>query len=600
MKRKNRLSFRILSLVILSVLLSTLVTLAVYSVIMPRAFTMAKIQELYPSAQYLADQASLLFSAGYHEASAAILGVDTRPWGGAAVWILDKKGDVITSTESSLGNPYYNQNKTSFQNLLVDITTETEVNYIQQMQATEDGSGRAVKLLVIGVPILVEKRAEGAVVMIKSQEEINAAMSSLTTTLSMSILAALCAMVPMAYFLARFTTKPIRQMHEVALRMATGDFSVRAPVRDKGEVGDLGRAFNLLSEQLGSTIADLTQERNKAMVIVNNLDEGLLSVDKDRNPIQTNPAMEALLSAHGGLPAFPPEVMDAFRATIEEREPNYLSFPLGNRVLNLTVNPIGEGKTGAVSAIGVFRDETEAARLEQTRREYVANVSHELRTPLTAMRALIEPLRDGLIRTDEKRQDTYNIILRETMRLSRLVDDMLELSRLQSGGMALEKIRFQLEPLLRDTASIYSAKAKTTGHELVLELPEKQPPTVMCSPDRTEQVLVGLLNNAFTYTPSGSRIVIRLVPEAQWARVIVEDDGPGIRPEDLPHVFERFYKADKSRGSSSGTGLGLAIAWELLRLLGETISVENKPEGGARFSFTLHYQDQASGPPESP
>jgi signal transduction histidine kinase len=243
----------------------------------------------------------------------------------------------------------------------------------------------------------------------------------------------------------------------------------------------------------------------------------------------------------------------------------------------------------------VFHDETEALRLEQTRRDYVANVSHELKTPLTALRAMIEPLCDGLIRTEEKRLETYHIILRETMRLARLVDDMLELSRLQAGQFALEKTLFAPLPLLHDIASIYAAKASETGHALSLILPNEPPERVFGNPDRMEQVLAILLNNAFTYTPPGSHIILRMEADPAFLRVIVEDNGPGIPPADMSHVFERFYKADKSHSGQTGTGLGLAIANELMRRLNEEITVENRSEGGVRFSFTLHYGEDMDG-----
>jgi len=216
----------------------------------------------------------------------------------------------------------------------------------------------------------------------------------------------------------------------------------------------------------------------------------------------------------------------------------------------------------------------------------VANVSHELRTPLTAMRAMLEPLRDGLIKTEEQKQQTYEIVLRETMRLSRLVSDMLELSRLQSGRTSLTKNAFSPLPLLAFIHETYSTYAEDYQQTLIYDVPEDLP-QVMGNPDRTQQVLIALLDNAFKYTPEGGTVTLSAAVSGDVVRVIVRDTGIGISREDLPHVFDRFYKADKSH-HGRGTGLGLAIAYEIMKNLGETMTVESEIGEGSAFSFTLH------------
>ena len=236
--------------------------------------------------------------------------------------------------------------------------------------------------------------------------------------------------------------------------------------------------------------------------------------------------------------------------------------------------------------VGIVSDVTSAERLEQTRRDYVANVSHELRTPLTAMRALIEPLRDGLVKTEEQRQQIYDVVLRETMRLSRLVNDMLELSRLQSGTASLSRSVFAPLPLFNLIHETYSAYAEDYQQTFVYDVPEDLP-SVWGNPDRTQQVLIVLLDNAFKYTPEGGVVTLSACAEGDVVRVRVRDTGVGIPAADLPHVFDRFYKVDKSH-HSKGTGLGLAIAYEIMKHLGEEMSVTSEPGQGSCFTFTLH------------
>lgn len=227
----------------------------------------------------------------------------------------------------------------------------------------------------------------------------------------------------------------------------------------------------------------------------------------------------------------------------------------------------------------------ESERLEQTRRDYVANVSHELRTPIASIRAMGETLRDGMAKTREKKDLFYNNIVRESLRLSRLVEDLLELSRLQSGTEAMQKTSFDLCEVIQNITDIYSHMAAEA--ELVFTFPvnmEKAMP-VRSNPDRIEQVLIILLDNAIKHTPPGGSIALLTADKGDHLEVCVSNTGEGISKEDLPYVFERFYKADKSH-SGGGSGLGLSIAREIMRGLGETIWAES---GGnaAKFSFTV-------------
>lgn len=580
---------RILTAVIASILFFSAVLLVVYTSVAPRVFAIGKLRELLPRAQYLAEQTALHFNVG-DPANVEALGVDSRQWG-ASVYVYNDTPTMIASTEPHLGQYAYPVDYAQFDAILLDVLSGMEIAETRHIQRAPGEQTGTMELLIIGIPVVVDGVVRGAVVMTQSLQEITSAMSSLLAALWFTMLAVLAMILPLAYLSSRRITKPILQMRDVALRMAAGDFTIRGDDMYKGEMGDLARAMNYISAELRRAIADLMHERNQALAIVNALSEGVLVVDSALAPVQTNPALQAMLDPmdDGPMRHLPPEVIQDFRTALSEGRPVSRDFPLGPLLLSLTVTPVGDERGGPAGAIGVFRDHTQAFRLEQTRREYVANVSHELRTPLTALRAMIEPLRDGLIHTNAQRRETYDIILRETMRLSRLVDDMLELSRLQRGTLALEKMRLDITPLLNDTASIFDAKTKTTGHILTLELPPEPLPTVLCNPDRTEQVLVALLNNAFIYTPSGCTIILRAEALPEFLRVTVEDNGPGIAAIDLPHVFERFYKADKSRSGFSGTGLGLAIARELMENLGESLTVENCETGGARFSFTVHY-----------
>ena len=264
-------------------------------------------------------------------------------------------------------------------------------------------------------------------------------------------------------------------------------------------------------------------------------------------------------------------------------------------ILRLTIAPIDDGNRHTVGAVALFRDITQSERLEQTRREYVANVSHEMRTPLTALRGLIEPLRDGMVKDEAARMRYYNIMMRETMRLSRLINDLMELSRLQSGQLSLKLERVHLEPILDDLAEKYRSKAEDSELQFSVDFPEHLP-AVLGNDDRIEQVLVILLDNAMKYTPSqnpaGEQGWVRLEAEetTNYVRLRVRDNGLGIAESDLPHIFERFYKVDKAH-SGMGSGLGLSIAREIVQRMGQSLTVDSELGKGSVFTLTVQKAD---------
>ena len=275
----------------------------------------------------------------------------------------------------------------------------------------------------------------------------------------------------------------------------------------------------------------------------------------------------------------------AFDEVFADGKPQTITYPLpGDKTIWITISPVVTDDGIRTGVVGLFKDMTEMERLENMRREYVANVSHELRTPLTAVRGLLEPLADGMVREEEDRMRYYRIMLHEVERLSRLITDMLMLSRLQSGTEYMEVSRVNLCELLDDLVSSYARTAEQKGIHLVKDC-RTSVVDALTDPDRIEQVLVILLDNAMRYTSEGGTITLRLRSGERFL-VSVEDNGCGIPEKDLPHIFERFYKVDKSRGEG-GTGLGLSIAKYIMDKLGENISVASEQGKGTCFTLSV-------------
>ncbi len=388
---------------------------------------------------------------------------------------------------------------------------------------------------------------------------------------------------------------PVAKLKDAAVAMSQGDLEQRADETADGELGELGKAVNNLSDQLSRNMYTLIVERNRLRNMLNGLSEGIVAIDREGKITHTNPAIMKFFTRQKSAVHLPDprmkliddkSVWEDFDAVIASGEPSTRNLNAKDMILRLTITPIVDEIGSIAGAVGLFSDITQMERLENTRREYVSNVSHELRTPLTAMRALVEPLSEGMVTDEEDRRRYYDIILREILRLSRLINDQLELSRLQSGTLAIQKSVIALDDVVYDVCDRYATIAREHGLELKVETDFTQCPQVYANADRVEQMLIILVDNAIKYTEQGAVSV-----SADWddecVVVHVKDTGIGIEETDLPYVFDRFYKVDKAH-SGKGSGLGLSIAKELLRRMDEDIWVTSEKGAGTEFSFTIH------------
>ena len=620
-KRHSASFRRVLVLVYGTVILFALLITGIYTIVSPQIFASNKISDLIPKGQIIA---------GYIESTlrgelsstylVPLIGRSTSQWE-ATVWVVDASGDTLIRTQQIEGRRVGRLPAKLSESMLPQVLSGEVATHVGSMEdltvsdgashrksarssgvinGLSEGSAKAPEtdsteevmngnLVVVAVPITFMDEVIGAVFMAQSMTEIMGGMQALTNTLALSLLLVGLLMLPVVLFFASRMVRPITRMRTVALTMAGGDLTARAEDGSNDEYGELGRALNYLSSELGSTISSLQMERNRLQSLINGLSEGIIAVDAKGATTLINPAVYGLLnlqSTDDNVRAAAPDVFAMFDQALSSAQAVKKTVWQGDVALHISVSPLLLQSGEVTGCVGIVSDVTSAERLEQTRRDYVANVSHELRTPLTAMRALIEPLRDGLVKTEEQRQQIYDVVLRETMRLSRLVNDMLELSRLQSGTASLSRSVFAPLPLFNLIHETYSAYAEDYQQTFVYDVPEDLP-SVWGNPDRTQQVLIALLDNAFKYTPEGGVVTLSACAEDNVVRVRVRDTGVGIPAADLPHVFDRFYKVDKSH-HSKGTGLGLAIAYEIMKHLGEEMSVTSEPGQGSCFTFTLH------------
>lgn len=426
--------------------------------------------------------------------------------------------------------------------------------------------------------------------------------------LNILILSALAAaffmLLPAVIFVERIT-EPLQDVNEIAREYEKGIYTRRANENVKGEVGELAASFNSMADKLSLSITTLTTERNNLDEIFNVISEGIMVLDSKGVVTFTNHTMNSLFSKVAKKNLFTErlnlipfeEVWSDVDECITSGESKTRDLEGSDYAYRETIVPrfSSDGSNTCIGATAFFRDITDDLKMERTRNDYVANISHELRTPLQTLRGLIEPLSDGMVKKEEDRQRYYDIILNETLRLSRLIDDMLELSKLQSRTLAFKTFPFDLNTLLNNLKTKFDPIMADANISFKLMFNTGKLPTVIGNPDRVEQILIILLDNAKKYTPANGTISISAEYNDIVDKVLVSvsDTGQGIHEFDINHIFDRFYKADRARGKK-GTGLGLSIAKELLAYMGEDISVESEYGKGTTFTFTLKKSESAT------
>ena len=568
---KDTILRRIVVIILLSVLLSAVMTTAAFYYSGGRVFSGIKAKELRPRAEYLANiTAEYLQGLITKETYERSIGRGFKVWD-ASMYAYDACGDLFAYPASEDSTV----NKDAISGLLQNVLKGESV----YSPNTKNHAG-----VLIGEPVVSRfGNVIGALFLVKPLNELNAAMGSLIYALIISMIASSLIMILPAYLGSRSIVRPIRQMNVTANAMAGGNFTAKAEEEGTDELVQLGRSLNHLSAALSATISDLTLEKNRLHAVINGIGEGIIAIDAEGKIIKTNSAALRLL---GGSYADDITALPAYRQAAEDigcvlgEETVSKELKVRDRILRVAITPLTDGGRGE-GAVMLIRDITEASRLEQTRTEYVANVSHELRTPIASIRGLADALNDGLVKKDEDKARYYGYILRESMRLSRLIDDLLELSRLQSGTIAFKKQFISINELIEDVADRYVSAAREKGLNVEIDIGE--PYKAYTNPDRAEQVLVALTDNAIKYGYSGT---LRFSAEKKGDSLYISVSNPGsIADEDIDHVFERFYKADKAH-AGQGTGLGLSIVNEVLELLGERIWVKSE-NGTVTFTFTL-------------
>ena len=452
------------------------------------------------------------------------------------------------------------------------------------------------RMRVLAIPIKSENQTIGAVYIEASLEDIYEQVQQVNTILMTGTIIALVITVLLGILLARTITRPILDMHKQAKVMGKGDFTRKVRVYGKDEIGQLASAFNELTQKLMKANATTEEEKRKLKSVLSNMTDGVLATDPHGEIILMNKQAETLLNVNQEEVIGKCSILELLEVKdtksmedLYQCERLLLDFSDADTKLILEVNfsVIQKEEQEVNGLIIIIHDVTEEERIETARRQFVANVSHELRTPLTSMKSYLEALQDGALHDPTIAPKFLQVAQTETERMIRLVNDLLQLSKMDQKDYKPLLETVDVARFLHKIIDRFEMVSNQESLYFKREIPKKG---VLINIDRDKmiQVFDNILSNAIKYSPEGGTITISLKKNKENYTISVSDQGVGIPQENISQIFNRFYRVDKARSRKlGGTGLGLAIAKEIIVAHGGKIFVESEWDVGTTFSIIL-------------
>ncbi len=405
----------------------------------------------------------------------------------------------------------------------------------------------------------------------------------------------------MAFFLAKAITRPIQTITGGTRQISSGEYSHRLRIRTKDEIGTLAKNFNSMAQVIENTLEEVSGEREKLKNVFDRLDAGVAAFEENGELIHINPSALSMLA----LPESDKPSFDELTCALgmSEITMDYLKKhggihvdekPLSDvktreLVVTIDIGVFGYDGKAKSGYIVVFQNITESALLEKNRREFIANVSHELRTPLTSVKGATETIIEDPEMPEEIKQHFLQMVINESDRMTRIVQDLLVLSRLDNRRMSWRPSKFDLYAAASGMCMALAGEARVHGHTLTIYPSQSEPMPIFADKERIEQVISNIIGNAVKYTPDGGSIDVFVENNNDNTySVSVKDTGVGIPSEDVEHIFERFYRVDKSRSTDAGgTGLGLSIAKDIIDAHGGDITINSEYGKGTTVKITL-------------
>ncbi|SFD51094.1 two-component system, OmpR family, sensor histidine kinase ResE [Lentibacillus persicus] len=449
------------------------------------------------------------------------------------------------------------------------------------------------KAMIVGTPI----GQDGAVFIYQSLDILNQTKAETTKIILLAAGIAIVLTVIFAFFLSTRITSPLIKMREAVLDLTRGEFHTKVPILTHDEIGELAIAFNRMGRQLKFHINALRQEKEQISSIVRSMADGVVTLNRNGDMLITNPPAEQFiqnLNYDKGMELgnsthkTPEPLNDTLRSVIQYEEEVIREISSQGRTWVMIMTPLYD-QTYIRGAVAVIRDMTEERQMDKMRKDFIANVSHELRTPISMLQGYSEAIIDDVAESKKEKNELAQIIHEESFRMGRLVNELLDLARMEAGHTQLDKETINAETYIERIIKKFKGIAEDNGVRLI---PETKLPVsnITIDADRIEQVFTNLIDNAIRHTKENGfvKVVAETTPDELY--ISIEDNGSGIPEEDIPFVFERFYKADKSRvknGKKKGTGLGLAIAKNIVEAHEGVITVKSKTDEGTMFEVRI-------------
>lgn len=463
----------------------------------------------------------------------------------------------------------------SFPRLSIDFFPSDEIlNSLAGYKVVKQDNERQV--LILSFPIKDGKVVQRALYLEVSSQNVLGTVRDIKNILLTAYVVAITFSLLVGFLFAKTLSNPLRKLTKQALEMADGNLDIKIDINSKDEIGKLADAFAKMARNIKMYISELEFEKQKLERILQNMSDGVVAVNSKNEIIHINESANKFLN--GNVEDFINKMEKESNSDAEVIIYTTDDFTLEVSKATFIDSYMNRG------FIFIIHDITQQARLDNMRKQFVANVSHELRTPITTIKTYSETLLN--VDDEETRKHFLSVIIKECDRMTRLVSDLLYLSRLDSGENILNLEEVNLSELVRFVCEKLKIHAKKKNQTLSCSI--LQDVVAMVDRDKIEQVLINLISNAITYVQEGGEINVVLQKEEDKIKIIVKDNGPGIPEEDLPRIFERFYRVDKARSRElGGSGLGLSIADEIVKAHGGKILVESKVGSGTTFTVVL-------------
>lgn len=447
-------------------------------------------------------------------------------------------------------------------------------------------------MLYVAVPVITGDQVSSIVRLSVPLTQLDNEISSMRRTMVIAAVLAIIIAIFLSVLTTGYTLRPLQQITQAAQRMSTGDFKASILPDSSNEIGQLSLALRQMAVQLDGQFEALKAERTKLAMVMVQITDGVLMIDAEGKVELVNPAAARIFQTREPATGRSlveviryHQLVDLWRKCREtgEQQTTTLEVSADRLFLQAIAIPLGSALPG--STLLLVQDLTRLRRLEMVRRDFISNVSHELRTPLASLKALTETLQEGALEDPPAARRFLTRMDTEIDTLTQLVRELLELSRIESGKVPLQRKQISPCALVSPAVERMTVQAVRAGLTLHMDCPADLPP-VLADPDRMEQVMVNLLHNAIKFTPPNGSITVSGRREGNQVVIWVKDTGVGIAPNDLQRIFERFYKADRAR-SGGGTGLGLSIARHMVEAHGGKIWAESTVGKGSTFYFSL-------------